>query len=181
MAQQSQGSLAVVLRGNVSTDVLRRAVAGLDSDLPVNEAGSVRAAVGKTLDQAAVAGWLLSGFAALGLLLAGLGIYGVIASFVVQRTNEIGVRMALGAQIRDVLRMVLGKGLRLASLGTVIGLVGAVGMTRVLNSIAPGLEANTPLIVGLVSGVLLAVALLACWLPARRAARVDPLVALRSE
>jgi putative ABC transport system permease protein len=181
MAQQSQGNLAVAVRGNVPAEVLRRAVAGLDSDLPVNEAGTVRAAVGKTLDQAAVAGWLLGGFAALGLLLAGLGIYGVISGFVVQRTNEIGVRMALGAQIRDVLRLVLGKGLRLSLLGTAIGLVGALGMTRVLRSIAPGLESNNPLVVTLVSGVLLAVAMLASWLPARRAARVDPLIALRSE
>jgi predicted permease len=181
MAQQSQGNLAVAVRGNVPADVLRRAVGGLDSDLPVSEPGTVRASVGKTLEQAAVAGWLLGGFAALGLMLAGLGIYGVIAGFVVQRTNEIGVRMALGAQIRDVLRLVLGKGLRLASLGTAIGLVGAIGMTRVLNSIAPGLESNNAWVMASVSGVLLAVAMLASWLPARRATRVDPLVALRSE
>ncbi|MGE3309131.1 MAG: ABC transporter permease [Limisphaerales bacterium] len=181
LGQDPQAGLALAVRGNVTGETLRRAVAELDRDLPLSEAGSVRATVGRFFGQAAVVGWLLAAFAGLGLLLAALGTYGVVASFVGQRTQEIGVRMALGAQLRDVLWLVLGKGLRLTSLGAVVGLLGAVGLTRVLNSLVPGLEANSPFVVAVVSGLLLAVTLLACWLPARRAARVDPLVALRAE
>jgi predicted permease len=181
LAQEPSANLAFAVRGNVSVATLRQAVSGLDPDLPVNAPGLARTAVREVLEQAAVAGWLLGGFAGLGLLLAVLGIYGVIAGFVAQRTNEIGVRMALGAQVGDVLRLVLGKGLRLTLLGAAIGLVGAYLLTRLLGSLAPGLESSSPLLLSSVTGLLLAVALLACWLPARRAARVDPMVALRSE
>jgi ABC-type antimicrobial peptide transport system permease subunit len=137
--------------------------------------------VAQTQNQFAVGGWLLSAFAGLGLLLAALGIYGVMAGFVVQRTNEIGVRMALGAQVHDVLKLVLGRGLKLTLFGTALGLIGAVGMTRALRAIAPGLESDSPLVVALVAALLVVVALVACWLPARRAAKVDPMVALRTE
>lgn len=181
LAQDSSGSLVVAVRGTVSVDALRRAVCELDSNLPLSQVGSVRSIVGQMLDQAAVAGWLLGGFAALGLLLAALGIYGVIAGFVAQRTNEIGVRMALGAQVRDVLMLVLGRGLKLALVGTLLGSLGAIGLTRLLGSVAPGLESNSPLVLVEVAGLLMAVALFACWLPAHRAAQVDPMVALRSE
>lgn len=128
-----------------------------------------------------MAGWVLSLFAGLGLLLAALGTYGVIASFVNQRTIEIGVRLALGAQVRDVLWLVLGKGLRLTVVGVAIGWFGSFGLARALASVAPGLKANEPAVLFSVSGLLLAVATIACWLPARRASRVDPMVALRSE
>jgi ABC-type antimicrobial peptide transport system permease subunit len=124
---------------------------------------------------------LLTAFAGLGLLLAALGTYGVIAGFVGQRTNEIGVRMALGAQLRDVLWLVLGKGLRLTAVGLGIGIVGSIGLARVLVSLAPGLRTSQPAVFLSVSGLLLAVAFIACWLPARQAARVDPMAALRSE
>ena len=122
-----------------------------------------------------------AGFAGLGLLLAAIGIYGVMAGFVTQRTNEIGVRMALGAQVHDVLRLVLGRGVKLTLVGTAFGLVGAVGMTRTLKSLMPGLNSDSPLVLGLVAALLIVVALVACWLPARRAAKVDPMVALRTE
>jgi predicted permease len=181
LAQESQSGLAVAVRGTVSADTLRRAVAELDPDLPLSEAGAIRATVGRFLGQVAVAGWLLAAFAGLGLFLAALGTYGVIAGFVGQRTNEIGVRMALGAQIRDVLWLVLGKGLRLTAVGLAVGLVGAIGLARVLVSLAPGLESNGPAVLFVVSALLLAVAFIACWLPARRASRVDPMVALRNE
>ncbi|MFN0066864.1 MAG: ABC transporter permease [Limisphaerales bacterium] len=181
LAQEPPANLAIAVRGNVSVATLRQTVAGLDQDLPLNQPGLARAAVREVLDQAAVAGWLLGGFAGLGVLLATLGLYGVIAGFVTQRTNEIGIRMALGAQLGDVLRLVLGKGVRLTLLGSGIGLVGAFGLTRVLGALAPGLESNSPLILALVVGLLMGVALIACWLPARRASRVDPMVALRSE
>jgi ABC-type antimicrobial peptide transport system permease subunit len=160
---------------------MRQAVTELDPDLPLSQVGSVRAKVAQTHGQFAVGGWLLGAFAGLGLLLAALGIYGVMAGFVTQRMNEIGVRMSLGAQVRDVLKLVLGRGLTLTFVGTALGLVGAVGLTRVLKSIAPGLEADSPLVVALVAALLVVVALVACWLPARRAAKVDPMVALRTE
>jgi hypothetical protein len=181
LAQQSQGSLTVAVRGNISAVALRHAVAELDSDLPLSQVGTVSATVAQTHRQFAVGGWLLGGFAGLGLLLAALGIYGVMAGFVTQRTNEIGVRMALGAQVHDVLKLVLGRGLKLTLLGTALGLLGAVGITRILKSIAPGLESNSPLVVALVAALLVVVGLVACWLPARRAAKVDPMVALRCD
>jgi putative ABC transport system permease protein len=181
LAQGSQGSVTVAVRGNVSTAALRGAVAELDPDLPLSQAGTVRAMVAQTHSQFAVGGWLLSAFAALGLLLAALGIYGVMAGFVTQRTNEIGVRMALGAQVHDVLKLVLGRGLKLTLFGAALGLAGAVGMTRALRAIAPGLESDSPMVVALVAALLVVVALAACWLPARRAAKVDPMVALRTE
>ncbi len=181
LAQEPQSGLAVAVRGNVTGETLRRAVAELDPDLPLSEAGAVRATVGRFFGQAAVAGWLLAAFAGLGLLLAALGTYGVIAGFVGQRTQEIGVRMALGAQIRDVLWLVLGKGLRLTAVGLALGCVGSIGMARLLVSLLPGLRANSLAVLFCVSTLLLAVAFIACWLPARRAAKIDPMVALRSE
>jgi predicted permease len=181
LAQDSQSGLAVAVRGAVTADTLRRAVSELDPDLPLSETASVRATVGQFLGQAAVAGWLLAAFAGLGLFLAALGTYGVIASYVGQRTNEIGLRMALGGRIADVLWLVLGKGLRLTALGLGVGLLGSVGLSRVLVSLAPGLKSNGSLVLFIVSVLLLLVAFIACWLPARRASRIDPLVALRNE
>lgn len=180
-AQEPHGWLTVALRGNVPAETLRRAVAEVDPDQPVGDPGPVRADVGRSLDNFAVGGRLLSVFALLGLLLAGLGIYGVISGFVVQRTGEIGVRMALGAQLRDVLWLVVGKGLQLSVVGTAIGLIGAFGITRLLASVLPELPANDPLVILFVAVLLMAITLVACWLPARRAARVDPMVALRAE
>lgn len=181
LAQDPSSGLTVAVRGNVTGETLRHAVAGLDPDLPLSEAGAVRATVGRFFGQAAVAGWLLAAFAGLGLLLAALGTYGVVAGFVGQRTQEIGVRMALGAQIHDVLWLVLGRGLRLTIVGLMIGSLGGFGMARILSSLTPGLKPNAPGVFVLAGGLLLAVALLACWIPARRASRVDPMVALRSE
>jgi putative ABC transport system permease protein len=180
-AQDPRSPLAVVLRGNLTAETLRKAVAEVDPDQAVNGIGPARAAVGRTLESFALVGRLFSGFAGLGLLLAGLGIYGVIAGSVVRRTNEIGLRMALGAQLRDVLWLVLGKGLQLALLGMAIGLMGAFGIGRVLVSVSPELRANDPFTLVGVSLLLVGVSLLACWLPARRAARVDPIIALRAE
>jgi predicted permease len=180
-AQDPRSPLAVAVRGNVSPDTLRRAVAELDADQAANGISSARSAIGQRLGSFAIMGGLFSGFAALGLLLAALGIYGVIAGFVVRRTNEIGLRMALGAQLGDVLWLVLGKGLRLALLGVCVGLVGAFGIGRLLASLTPELAPKDPLTFIGVAGLLVGVAMFACWLPARRAARVDPMIALRAE
>ncbi len=124
---------------------------------------------------------LLGLFAAVALVLALIGIYGVIAYSTAQRTQEIGIRMALGADQSSVLRLVLGSGLRIATAGLALGLAGALALTRVLSSLLYGVGTRDPVTFVVVPGALLLVALVACWVPARRAMRVDPLTALRSE
>jgi predicted permease len=124
---------------------------------------------------------LLGTFAALALLLSSIGIYGVIAYLMGERTHEIGIRMALGAQPADVLKLVLGEGARLALLGALIGIVAALGLTRLMSSLLYGVSATDPLTFAAVPMVLLGFAMLACYIPARRAMRVDPMTALRYE
>jgi predicted permease len=124
---------------------------------------------------------LLGIFAALALVLSCVGIYGVVSYLVGQRTHEIGVRMALGAQREDVMRLVLGQGARMALIGVAVGLAAALGLTQLMASQLFGVTAHDPLTFVLVAILLTLVALLACYLPARRAMRVDPTVALRCE
>jgi putative ABC transport system permease protein len=124
---------------------------------------------------------LLGAFAAVGVLLAAIGIYGVVSYTVVQRTGELGIRLALGAQARDVLWLVLSKGAVLVLIGAVLGVAGAYGVSRLLVSLIPSLPTRDPMTLLIAGVALVAVALVACYIPARRATRVDPLVALRSE
>jgi putative ABC transport system permease protein len=183
--QTPSGYTAIVLRCRSAPEMLgnelRRAVAEIDPDQPLHEIGTVRRMIELNRANWSLVGGLLGSFAVLGVVLAAIGIYGVISGFVVQRTNEIGVRMALGAQIRDILTLVLGKGLRLALLGTVIGLAGAYVVARLLRAIAPEMPGADMMTTVGVTTLLVAVATFACWLPARRAARMDPMTALRSE
>jgi predicted permease len=162
-------------------DSVRRAVAEVDPDLPADNLGSVRQFVSRMQHNLIVVGQMLLGFAALGLALAAIGLYGVISHLVAQRTTEFGIRLALGAQPKDVLASVLNRGLRLALIGCAIGLAGAYGLGRFLAAIMPRLARADPLALALVAVLLFAVTLIACWFPARRATKVDPMVALRAE
>jgi putative ABC transport system permease protein len=124
---------------------------------------------------------LIGFFAITALLLATVGVFGVMAYSVSRRTREIGVRVALGAESGDVLRMILGQGLRTIFIGVAIGIAGSLALTRTVASLLFGVTATDPLTYAAVTGLLILIALLACWVPARRATRVDPLVALRYE
>ena len=160
---------------------VREAVRRVDSSLPVFDVKTQIEQSDETLRTERLFARLLSFFGALALLLAGIGLYGVLAYAVAQRTQEIGIRVALGAQMRDVLRLVIGQGLWLACIGVTIGLGGAFGLTRLMQRLVYDVSPTDPLTFAVIAGVLLLVALLACFVPARRATKVDPLVALRYE
>ncbi|HKV33358.1 MAG TPA: ABC transporter permease [Pyrinomonadaceae bacterium] len=185
VAQTAPGYLTILLRTSSNAEAfgntLRNAVAELDPSLPVYRIRTAQTAVEQGLGSISLLGSLLGAFAFVGLILAAIGIYGVVSYTVVQRTGELGIRMALGAQTRDVLRLVLGKGAVLVLIGAVLGGAGAYGVSIILESLIPSLPTRSPLVLVLMALVLIVVALLACYIPARRATRVDPLVALRSE
>ena len=182
--ENAESDSAVIIRSPMNPRAaahwMRAAVSDLDPTLPVNiETMSQR--VGKLAQRPRFDAVLLGLFAGMGVLLAAIGIYSVIAFLVGQRTQEIGVRMALGAQPRDILRLVLGKGLKVIVAGTVVGLFFALAVTRLLKSLLFGVTPNDPFTLAGVTLLLAGVALAACYLPARRAMRLDPMVALRYE
>lgn len=185
LAREPARDISVAIRSSVSPEILaasvRGAVAEVDADVPVENLRSAEDVIETGLGNYTLTSELLLGFALLGLLLAAVGIYGVIAQFVVQRTNEIGIRIALGAQLRDVFRLVVSQGLRLALIGIAIGLAGAWMVARLLASFAPALPPAEALTALAVIVALLGIALIACLLPARRATKVDPMTALRAE
>jgi putative ABC transport system permease protein len=177
-------SMAVVVRGRVAPAALvpsmRQAVRSLDSQLPVNFK-TLDQVFSSSLDQRRFSLVIFGVFGSVALLLAAMGIYGVTSYAVAQRTQEIGIRMALGAQMSDVLKLVLKNGMSLALIGAAIGLGGAFAVTRVMSSLLFGVTPTDATTFTAVSAVLIIVALLACYIPARRATKVDPLVALRYE
>jgi putative ABC transport system permease protein len=160
---------------------VRNAVLAIDKDQPTYDIRTMDQILSESLAPRRFSMLLLDGFAALALLLAAIGTYSVISFSVEHRTHEIGIRMALGAERRDVLGMVIGQGLKLVLTGVAIGVAGALALTRFLSSLLYGVKPTDPLTFIAVSLILIVVALLACYIPARRAAKVDPMVALRYE
>jgi ABC-type antimicrobial peptide transport system permease subunit len=157
------------------------AVHQVDPDEPVLKVETMEDVVNASLFQQRFSMLLLAAFAGLALLLAAVGIYSVLAFAVRRRAREIGIRMALGAQIGDVLRMILYDGMRPALIGVAIGLAGALALGRVVSTLIYGVSASDPATYLAVSGLLAAVALVASVIPAMRAAKVDPMTALRDE
>ncbi len=183
--QRPEQFTAVLLRaeGNPAglTAAVRTALREIDPDLPLQNPQTLPGLIEQNVADRRLVMFLLGGFAVLALVLASIGVYSVMAYVVSQRTQEIGIRMALGASPGTVMQMVLGQGLRLAALGVAIGIAAALAVTRLLQQALYGVQAHDPLIYGAVAALILAVAVVACVIPARRATRVDPLVALRAD
>jgi putative ABC transport system permease protein len=184
-AQDVWRSMVVVARTTVDPASLagsfRENVWAIDKDQPVADVRTMTEVRSISVGLQQFNSMMIGIFAMVALLLASIGIYGVMAFAVTQRTREIGIRMALGARRTDVLRLVVMHGMKLALVGLVIGLVASWALTRFISGLLYGVEPTDPLTFSAVSGCLLAAALLACYLPARRATKVDPLEALRYE
>jgi putative ABC transport system permease protein len=161
--------------------VVRREVAAVDPEQPLANVRTMEERLAESVAQRRFNMTLLGVFACVALLLAGVGVYGVMAYAVARRTHEIGIRVALGAQRGDVVRLVLRQGMWLALAGVGLGVVGAYAATRLMSGLLYGVSPTDPLTFLGVSALLTAAALLACLLPARRATKVDPMVALRYE
>jgi ABC-type antimicrobial peptide transport system permease subunit len=160
---------------------LRDKVRGIDPALPLFDTGALQEAVDSSFDNRRAVMLLLAAFAGLALFLSALGIYGVLAYDVSQRTREIGVRSAIGASRGQIANLILRQGLWKGGIGVVLGLIGAALLSKSMTTLLFNVQPTDPGVYGAVSVVLIAVALLASYLPARRAARIDPLIALRDE
>jgi predicted permease len=179
----SNGILTVRTEGdpNQLFGAVRKEVQALDPNLPLFDVKTLTEHMRLALFAPKIAAMVLGVFGLVALLLSAIGIYGITSYTVAQRTHEIGIRLALGAQLSDVLKLVLSHGLKLTLIGAVLGILGAFVATRAITSVLYGVSATDPLTFVLVSGLLIGVALVACYVPSRRATKVDPLVALRNE
>ena len=190
-AQRGSYSMALVVRGQPNqagpegvtqlVGAIRQELTKLDANLPLSEIKLLHENIRERSSPKRVITAMLGVFALLALLMATVGLYAVMSFAVAQRTHEIGIRLALGAQMKDVAALIVRQGLRLVLIGGVIGLAGAFAVSRVLSQILFGITANDPVTYFTVAGVVLLTAAIACWVPARRAAKVDPMIALRHE
>jgi ABC-type antimicrobial peptide transport system permease subunit len=184
--QRSYGSYTnIVLRtkgkANDSISSVRDELRAIDPSLPVSDVKTMSDQIGSALSAMSLASTLVGVFGVVALLLASIGLYGVMAYAVARRTREIGIRMALGAQVGDVLRMIIRQGMILTVVGIGIGLAGAYALTRTVSSLLYGVSPTDPAVFAIIGVVLVGVALGACFIPARRASKVDPMIALRYE
>ncbi|HEY0367924.1 MAG TPA: FtsX-like permease family protein, partial [Pyrinomonadaceae bacterium] len=179
----SSGTLVVRTKGNPEGlfGAVRSQVQSLDPNLPLYDVKTFTDHMKLALFPAKIAATVLGVFGFVALMLAAIGVYGITSYAVAQRTHEIGVRLALGAQLNDVLKLVLGHGLKLTIIGAALGLFGAFLVTRAITSVLYGVSATDPWTFGFVSLLLIGVALVASYVPARRATKVEPLIALRNE
>jgi putative ABC transport system permease protein len=177
--------MSLVVRGQARAENLingmRSAVQSIDKDQPIRRARLLESSIARSVAPQRFVTMLLMLFAGIALLLAAVGIYGVMNYTVAQRTHEIGIRIALGAQTGDVLRLVVGQGMLLAAIGLGIGLIAALALTRLMQTLLFNVSATDLMTFAAIALLLGGVALLACYIPARRAAKVDPMVALRYE
>jgi putative ABC transport system permease protein len=185
VSQDLTSSMAIVVHGQLPpselTPIVRTAVAALDPDIPLAQVQTLEEIYTASMRQDRFLLTLLGGFAALALTLAALGVYGVASQAARRRTQEIGIRVALGARRADVARLILGQALRLAGAGVVLGVLGGLAATRLMASVLFGIVPTDPATFVVVPLLLAGVAVLASWVPARGATRVDPLTALRTE
>jgi len=180
----ANGSGYVARTASGASDVahsVRQAAEKVESTAVLYDLRPMEEVVSRSISKQRLTMFLLTAFSALALVLSSVGIYGVISYLTGQRTHEIGVRVALGASSSDVLRMVLGEGMRITLIGVAIGLAAAFGLTRLITTIIYGVGATDPITFAAVAILLSAIALFACYIPARRAMRVDPMIALRYE
>jgi len=182
-SQQAPRAMALVVKTGLDpvrlVPQVRAAVQAIDAEQPIADVRTMDQWVSQSLQNRRTPMALLAVFGVVALVLSAIGIYGIVAFGVTQRVREFGIRHALGADSGSILSLVLAEGLRTAGVGIVIGLLGALALTRSLQSLLFGVTAHDPLVFAGVAAVLLAVALAACYVPARRATRVDPMVALR--
>lgn len=184
-AQIPGSGMTVILKAagdpNQLTAAVRQQVKAIDSDQPIYNVRTMDQIRAESVAPERLNLTLLTIFAGIALVLAIVGIYGVMSYSVTQRTHEIGIRMAVGAQPWDVFRMVIGQGMMLALIGIVVGLIGAYGLTRLMTTMLFGVEPTDPTTFAAIAVLLTLVALVACYLPSRRATRVDPIESLRYE
>jgi ABC-type antimicrobial peptide transport system permease subunit len=176
-------SLVVRTKGDALSfaQAVRGAIWAVDKDQPVWKVRTMEWLLARSISSRRLIMQLLAALSLLALTLAAIGIYGVLSYRVTQQTREIGVRLALGAQPRNILQLILKHGLALALVGICVGIAGALAITRLLRGVLYGVTATDPVTFGVIAVGLLLVALLACWIPARRATKVDPMIALRND